>query len=258
MKSLNTPEQTPSVLILDEDQEMRELMSTEIRGLEYTLLQAETFSHALTLLATNRVSVFILNFKIPEISITDLMKRVRMIAPLGTLSVLVLTNPGQPREIEKALLAGVNDVLARPFNGADLSAKLKALIKTGHPGLKQSSERNGRLSYQSLVIDIHSHDVFSADVRVKLTPNEFKLLHALLERPGQILSRDRLIELVQGEGVAVVDRAVDTHVFSLRKKLGEVGSAIETVRGEGYRIGDAKATLSVPQTLSGLTSEPMA
>ena len=64
MKSLNAPEQTPSVLILDEDQEMRELMSTEIRGLEYTLLQAETFSHALTLLATNRVSVFILNFKI--------------------------------------------------------------------------------------------------------------------------------------------------------------------------------------------------
>jgi two-component system phosphate regulon response regulator PhoB len=71
---------------------------------------------------------------------------------------------------------------------------------------------------------------------LQLTHSEFKLLLALLRNHGRVLSRDRLIELVQGEGIAVIDRAIDTHVFGLRRKLGEAADLVETIRGVGYRI----------------------
>jgi len=72
--------------------------------------------------------------------------------------------------------------------------------------------------------------------KLLLTPSEFKLLKALMLNQGRVLSRDKLIELVQGEGVSVVDRAIDTHVFGLRKKMGTASDFIETIRGVGYRM----------------------
>ena len=81
-----------------------------------------------------------------------------------------------------------------------------------------------------------SHELFCNGASVALTISEFKLLSALLEAQGKVLTRGQLIELIQGQGVSVVDRTVDTHVFGLRKKLEACGDLIETVRGVGYRI----------------------
>ena len=80
------------------------------------------------------------------------------------------------------------------------------------------------------------YEVKCGDDLVQLTPSEFKLLLALSKQQGRVLTRAALIELVQGTGVAVVDRAIDTHIFGLRKKLGVCADVIETVRGVGYRV----------------------
>jgi DNA-binding response OmpR family regulator len=227
----------PSVLIFDEDDEMRELLASQSKSSDYELLQAKNYHEVLAYLERPSVSLLLTNAKVPEITLAEFLKRVRFLKPVSALSILVLMNPSSTADQEVVLKSGADDVLLKPFERAGLNSKVRGLLKKIHPNLDRGVEKSGRLRFKDLVLDLKSFDVFSKGERIKLTPNEFKLLQALLEHPGSVLSRDRLIELVQGEGVAVIDRAVDTHIFSLRKKLGELGDSIETIRGEGYRLG---------------------
>jgi two-component system phosphate regulon response regulator PhoB len=122
-----------------------------------------------------------------------------------------------------------DEVIQKPIERMHLRERVRTL--TGNSPID-----TGKLGVGGLLIDPRSFDVFLMGERIHLTPNEFKLLEALLGARGGVLSRDELIRRVQGPGIAVVDRAIDTHIFSLRKKLGPEGTRIETVRGEGYRI----------------------
>jgi DNA-binding response OmpR family regulator len=227
----------PAVLIFDEDEEMRGLIASQCKSPDFELLQAKSYHEALAYLERPSIALLLTNAKIPEIALPDFLKRVRFIKPSGTLSILVIMNPSNTNEQDAVLKVGADDVLLKPFERSGLNSKIRGLLKKIHPDLDRGQEKFGQLRFKDLVLDIKSFDVYSKGERIKLTPNEFKLLQALLEHPGAVLSRDRLIELVQGEGVAVIDRAVDTHIFSLRKKLGEIGDSIETIRGEGYRLG---------------------
>jgi two-component system phosphate regulon response regulator PhoB len=92
------------------------------------------------------------------------------------------------------------------------------------------------LTLGDLHIDTEAYMVTQGGQEIRLTYSEFKLLVALAQNQGRVLSRERLIKLVQGEGVTVIDRAIDTHVFGLRKKLGSAAELIETIRGVGYRV----------------------
>jgi two-component system phosphate regulon response regulator PhoB len=124
---------------------------------------------------------------------------------------------------------GVDGVIRKPVERLKLREKIRSLVGDG-------PIREGQIRSGGVFLDSRSFDVLVDGDRVHLTPNEFKLLEALMEAQGEVLPREELILRVQGRGVAVVDRAIDTHVFSLRKKLGAAGFRIETVRGEGYRF----------------------
>ena len=227
----------PSILIFDEDEEMMSILAHQCQSTEYVLILAKSFTDALAHLQNSAVTLLLTSARIPEISLTDFLKRVRSLRPMSSLSVLVLMNNGSEADREAILKSEADDVLFKPFERAGLTLKIRTLIKKIRPEFGRVLEKCSQLSFKDLVLDMKSFDVFCKGARIKLTPSEFKLLQSLLQHIGQVLSRDRLIELVQGEGVAVIDRAVDTHVFSLRKKLGALGDLIETIRGEGYRIG---------------------
>jgi two-component system phosphate regulon response regulator PhoB len=227
----------PAVLIFDEDEEMSSLIASQCKSSDYTLIQAKSYRDVLSYLERSSVSLLLTSAKIPEITLNEFLKRVRLIKTAASLAVLVIMNPSTQSEQDLVINAGADETILKPFERTGLNTKIRNGLKKIHPNLERGNEKQGRFHFRDLVLDAKSFDVFSKGERLKLTPNEFKLLQALLEHPGTVLSRDRLIELVQGEGVAVIDRAVDTHIFSLRKKLGEIGDSIETVRGEGYRLG---------------------
>jgi two-component system phosphate regulon response regulator PhoB len=86
------------------------------------------------------------------------------------------------------------------------------------------------------VVNPESYDVRCNGESIQLTLSEYKLLLTLVQNRGRVLTRDQLIDNVQGQGVTVVDRAIDTHIFGLRKKLGSCADLVETVRGVGYRV----------------------
>jgi DNA-binding response OmpR family regulator len=228
------------ILILDNDPEMSELIS---RQLEQHCFESVCFANgdiALKALSSSFFDLVILNWNLPEISGVDVLKAIRKIKSSNELSILILTNHIEPEALVLALDAGADDYLVKPFERSDLLSRVKALIRRvrANPTLESGAHMQApsRVHLGALELDTKSFDVFCKSERVHLTPSEFKLLHALAVNRGKVLTRDHLITLVQGEGIAVIDRAVDTHIFGLRKKLGEYSEAIETVRGVGYRV----------------------
>ena len=219
-----------NILLVERDEEMRELISRQLPP-EVSITPASSGFEALQILARSQFELMIMDWMLPELSGLDFLKQVRLKYPFEDLDVLVLTKDSAPEAHLQVIETGATDYLVKPFDRNTLLMRVNALLRRN-----QEVENPCKINLGKIVLDTRSFDVYCGSDRIHLTPSEFKLLHALAERRGSVLTREKLIELVQGQGIAVVDRAVDTHIFGLRKKLGDSADEIETVRGVGYRI----------------------
>ncbi len=220
------------VLIFEEDHDFQSILHEQAKGDGLQVCLTSSAKDTLRELESREFDLLLTEMRISEILLSTFLHEIHTnpkITRKPKILVLCGSNSGALMDELKAI--GADDFIAKPFERSGLQQKVKSL-------LQKRTLKAGQLGFGDLVLDSRSFDVFVASERVHLTPNEFKLLQALLARPGEIHSREQLIAIVQGEGIAVVDRAVDTHVFSLRKKLGSYGDCIETVRGSGYRINE--------------------
>ena len=224
------------VLILEEDAEMRALLSDQIKTQEFQVKAVSAYPETLRCLASEEFHLLVFGAKIPEISVYDFIARVRAAHTSCKLALLMVVGERPALDREKLRGIGVDDFLDMPFERASFLSKSKQLVNRVRPIEGTHPPQSGKRVIGQISLDLKSFDVFCFGDRVHLTPNEFRLLQVLMEHPREVLSRDQLIDLVQGAGIVVVDRAIDTHIFSLRKKLGISGEQIETVRGSGYRI----------------------
>lgn len=134
----------------------------------------------------------------------------------------------------QGLDSGADDYITKPFGMMELISRVKALLRRTVP--QQSPDRTvGKIS-----IHVDRHQVFADGEEIFLTLKEFELLRYMMEYPGTVFTRDKLLELIWGYDFDGETRTVDVHIHMLRQKLGVYGSAIETVRGVGYRLGDGK------------------
>jgi two-component system response regulator QseB len=151
----------------------------------------------------------------------------------STLPVVILTARDAVDDRVAGLDAGADDYVVKPFDLKELEARLRAVLRR-RAGSASSVIEHGRLS-----LDLASHELRRDGVPVPVSPREFALLHALLERPGRILSRAQLEERLYGWGEEVGSNVVEVHIHSLRRKLG--ADLIRNVRGVGYRIPEDAA-----------------
>ena len=215
---------------------MRQAIQILLQGAGFACVQAVSTRDIRARIDEGQIQVWITDSVLPEIVIEELIRTVRLQS--SRTEILLLTpalnsTETHAEDLTRWIEAGATDFMVKPFDRSALVGKVQALIRRlGLP--KMDSDQT--LSMGELVLNPATFDVYCGLERTPLTPSEFKLLHALMLRQGAVLSRDQLIALVQGAGIAVIDRAVDTHVASLRKKLGSCSEWIETVRGVGYRI----------------------
>jgi DNA-binding response OmpR family regulator len=126
---------------------------------------------------------------------------------------------------------GADDYLTKPFEIREFVARVRALLRRSQP-----QATSNEITVGPFKLNDSAKQIFLNGTELSLTPNEFKLLSTLMKKPGTTFERADLIALIQGPGVAVVDRTIDTTVLGLRKKLGEQADFVETVRGFGYRM----------------------
>ena len=151
----------------------------------------------------------------------------------STLPVVILTARDAVDDRVAGLDAGADDYVVKPFDLKELEARLRAVLRR-QAGHASSVIEHGRLS-----LDLVAHELRQDGVLVPLSPREFALLHALLERPGRVLSRAQLEERLYGWGEEVGSNVVEVHIHSLRRKLGT--ELIRNVRGVGYRVPEDPA-----------------
>lgn len=226
----------PKILVVEDDPEIQELIFSQLKKENYDVEVAQSGETALDKIKVQKFSLLILDWMLPGLDGLEIARFVRSFgAEENPTAILMVTAKADPQDIIQGLENGADDYVTKPFDLSVLKARVRALLRRSTVSEIQNS-KSEIMKMGDLKINKSSHKVTCCDEEVQLTLSEFKLICALGENRGRVLTRERLIGLIQGEGVAVIDRTVDTHVFGLRKKLGSCADVIETVRGIGYRV----------------------
>lgn len=219
------------VLVVDDDRSVREVVSAylEREGLEVTL--AKDGLEALELARSTDPHLVVLDLMLPKL---DGLEVCRVLREERDVPVVMLTARGEELDRVLGLELGADDYVTKPFSPRELTARVKAVLR------RSRKDAGGRpLAAADLTVDPTSRRVILGGQDVNLTALEFDLLLALMGSPGRVFTRDDLIERVWGGDYPGVDRVVDVHVSSLRRKIGGGERFISTVRGVGYRFNEA-------------------
>ncbi|ASD65525.1 DNA-binding response regulator [Bdellovibrio bacteriovorus] len=221
--------------MVEDEQEIRELMALHLLRQGYRVTECASAEEALNEMNRQNYSLFVLDWMLPGLSGVDIVDKIK--AKNTGASVLMVTAKTEPQDIVAGLEKGADDYMTKPFNPSVFIARIKALLRRSQvQTAAPTAADDGEVSLMGLKINFKSYEISYNNEPLHLTPSEFKLLGALVQNHGCVLTREQLIENIQGEGINVVGRTIDTHVFGLRKKLGEWGDRIETIRGVGYRV----------------------
>ncbi|MGE4232869.1 MAG: response regulator transcription factor [Bacteriovoracia bacterium] len=221
-----------NILLVEDERDVRELMLLHLQRAGYVVFPFENGEDAQKFLKERPdLDLVVLDWMLPGVSGLEICKKLR---DQSSVPILMVTARADSTDVILGLEQGADDYIVKPFEIPVFLARVNALIRRSEHSIK--GDKTDLLEMGPIKIDTGAHEVRVSDQVVDLTPSEFKLLVALLQYQGKALTRERLIELVQGQGVAVVDRAIDTHMFGLRKKLGDSAVFIETIRGVGYRV----------------------
>jgi two-component system phosphate regulon response regulator PhoB len=227
------------VLVIEDEREIRELISLHLLRNGYGVQAVCCGDEAQSFLEDNNPDLLILDWMLPEQSGVDFLKEFRNTLNGKNKPVLMVTAKTDPEDVVYALDSGADDYIIKPFDSTVLMARVKALLRRASQeasGIIETKSNQTKFSLGAVSIDSAAHKVECCHEELDLTPNEFKLLLALMRQSGRVMTREKLLKEVQGEDVKVIERTVDTHLFSLRKKLGSCSEYIETIRGVGYRF----------------------
>jgi two-component system, OmpR family, phosphate regulon response regulator PhoB len=189
-------------------------------------------------LSESAPDLLILDWMLPGVSGIEICRRLRAREATRTLPVIMVTGRGEESERVRGLAVGADDYVVKPFSVIELMARVHALLRRSRP--ERVAER---LCVGDLDLDRLTRRVRRGNRDIRLAPIDFGLLESLLEKPGRVLSRTQLLDLVWGRAADVDERTVDVHIGRLRKKLskGKERDLIRTVRGAGYAIDESFA-----------------
>lgn len=218
-----------AVLVIDDDPHIRELVATLLHGAGYHTLGAGDGREALRLLGENPIDLCVVDAMMPHLDGVGFSRAARRYYP--ELPLLMLTAKGQLGDKAEGFTAGVDDYLVKPFEGAELVMRVKALLRRYHKVVEQVAHV-GRLT-----LDTDSHLATLGDQRLDLPRKEFDLLFLLAAHAGRTLTRRQIVDEVWGLDFEGNERTLDVHINRLRDRFdAAAGFAIVTVRGLGYRL----------------------
>lgn len=223
------------ILVVEDENDLQDLLRFNLERDGFEVETAASGERALELIRTQSPDLVLLDLMLPGVDGLTVCRNLRNDPETAKVPVVMLTAKGEETDVVVGLELGADDYVTKPFSPRVLLARIKAVLRR-HDLDEAEPDRETVIRFHDLVIDPGKHMVRVGDQPVDLTVTEFKLLSLLAGRRGRVFTRSQIIEAIHGQLAAVTDRSVDVQVVSLRRKLGDMGEFLQTVRGVGYRF----------------------
>ncbi len=228
---------TRDILIVEDEADILELVRYMLEREGFSVRVAESGEEAFKQIRTSLPDLILLDLMLPGMDGHEICRRLRASRDTSETPVIMLTAKGEEQDVVKGLNLGADDYVTKPFSPKVLLARIQAVFR--RQGVLEGSEVDEQeIVHGALRIHTGRREVLVSGDEVQLTFTEFQILVLLASRPGWVFTRYQIVDAVRGEDYPVTERAVDVHMVGLRRKLGETGNLIETVRGVGYRFKD--------------------
>ena len=221
-----------SILVVEDEQEIRDLLVFTLLRDGYEVVEAETAEVALEKIDNSLPDLVLVDWMLPGMDGIDLAKRLRRDELTAHLPIVMLTARGEEADKLQSFAGGIDDYITKPFSPRELLARLKALLRrSGRP-------KNNLIEASGICLDLNSYRITINGNEIQISPTEYKLLEVLMRHPDRAFERSQLLDRVWGRQVFVEERTVDVHMLRLRKILKPHGldATLQTVRGIGYRF----------------------
>ena len=224
------------VLVIEDDPDIREILEYNLTNEGFDPVSATDGERGLRAAAAHKPDLILLDLMLPGIPGLEVCRRLRAGRGLQDVPIIMVTAKGEEADVVAGLELGADDYITKPFRVRELVARVNAVMRRLETPPTTQEER---LDRGRIVVDLARHEVRVDGEIVELTLAEFRLLAALATQPGRVFPRARLVHQITAGGYQISERNVDVHVAALRRKLGECGKLISTVRGIGYKFREA-------------------
>lgn len=225
-----------TVLIIEDDPHTTELVRLYLANDGHEVLSAATGTEGLARARESQPDLVVLDLMLPGLDGLEICRELRA---ESDVPIVMLTARVEEDDLLAGLGNGADDYVTKPFRPRELAARVKAVLRrTG----REEGEGGGELVYGPIRINPRLQSAYVEDKQLSLTPTEYRLLLLFLREPGRVFSREQIIDRALGQDFDGYDRTVDTHIYSLRRKLEAPLNGlryIHTIYGMGYRLGDA-------------------
>jgi len=225
----------PKLLIVEDDRSLSDVLQYNFTQSGFEVFQAFDGQDGINQARLRLPEVIVLDVMIPVIDGVEVCRKLRSGEETKNLLIIMVTAKSEETDQLIGFSVGADDYVVKPFSVKVLLERVKALVRRRASKGDLDEEI---ISLHGITIDRIKHKVSGETGSIDLTPSEFRLLETMIRQPGRAFDRSELIDSALGEDTLVLERTIDVHIRGLRKKLGTVGDAIETVRGVGYRFKD--------------------
>lgn len=220
------------ILLIEDEEDIAALIKLQAESFGYKLHVEVDGINGYRAIEREKPDLVILDIMLPGQNGLDVCRKMKATPALKNIPILMLTAKVDELDIVLGLELGADDYMGKPFSNSELFARIKAILRRG----KEPEKSRKLVSFGEFSIDIERYLLRRGDKPITVTLSEFGILRRLLANQGKVLTRNQLLDDIHNDDALIVDRNIDVHIASLRKKLGPDFDWIETVRGVGYRF----------------------
>lgn len=222
------------IAVVDDEPDIVELITHHLKKERFGVKEFYDGTSLLSYLNTTLPDLIILDLMLPEIDGLEVCRILKNNERTSSVPIIMLTAKGTETDRVVGLELGADDYMVKPFSPRELLARVKAVLRR----VEAKVEKPKLIKIDDLLIDSGRFEVTIKGRKIDLTITELRILTILAERPGWVFTRSQLLDRLWGDDKIVLERTIDVHVTQLRKKLGELGRLIKSIRGIGYKFGE--------------------
>lgn len=225
------------ILVIEDEGDILEVIVYNLQREGWRVLSSRDGGDGLDIARRELPSLIVLDLMLPTVDGIEICRRLKGDARTRDIAIVMVTAKGEESDVVLGLGVGADDYMVKPFSPKELIARVRAVLRRGRVRMPPED----RLETSGIVVDALKHRVTVDGKPISLTATEFRLLHYLAAHPGHVFTRNQLLDRSIGDDAIVIDRNIDVHIRSIRKKLGRHRDVIETERGVGYRFRESEA-----------------